>query len=290
MDATTPSNAASNRTSPPSLEVDAPGFITRGVPPSGPVLFARYAFGPNRLGLCGPEDWRSLLELGAAASSAEADGPSKTQAIEIDHGLRDLAAGFEGAYPYLELIAQAHGIEDPMDRRVVDAYWIGNALSDGVDPVLMTRSMDTRFRAQLLPEAWKWLQGKPEAGARPTHAFHVFDVFPRVGLMRGGAVTDAMGLMDACRIRWGRVLEVTGETLVVNTVPLELVDGKLALAEEKPGSVRRWLDGTGFVSDVAVGDVVSLHWDWACEVLSPARLDALQRRTVHQLSLANQTI
>jgi len=96
--------------------------------------------------------------------------------------------------------------------------------------------------------------------------------------------------MDACRIRWGRVLEVTGETLVVNTVPLELVDGKLALAEEKPGSVRRWLDGTGFVSDVAVGDVVSLHWDWACEVLSPARLDALQRRTVHQLSLANQTI
>jgi hypothetical protein len=108
--------------------------------------------------------------------------------------------------------------------------------------------------------------------------------------MRGGAVTDAMGLMDSCRIRWGRVLEVSGESLVVNAVPLELVEGKLALAESKPRSVRRWLDGAGFVSDVEVGDVVSLHWDWACEVLSASRLDALQRRTVHQLELANQTI
>jgi hypothetical protein len=255
------------------------------------VLFARYAFGPNRLGLCGPEDWRSLLELGAAASGAdEATRPSQAQALEIDHGLRDLAAGFEGAYPYLELIASAHGMPDPMDLRVVDAYWIGNGLSDQVDPVLMAQSMDTRFRAQLLPEAWKWLEGKPEAGAHPTHAFHVFDVFPRVGLMRGGAVTDAVGLMDSCRIRWGRVLEVSGESLVVNTVPLGVEEGALALGQPRVQTVRRWLDGTGFVSDVEAGDIVSLHWDWACEVLSPTRLDALQRRTVHQLELANQTI
>jgi hypothetical protein len=289
MDAHSP-NAASNRPSPPSREAGTPGHA-RGAPPSGPVLFARYAFGPNRLGLCGPEDWRSLLELGAAASGDDGEAALKpAQAIEIDHGLRDLAAGFEGAYPYLELIAQSHGISDPMDLRVVDAYWIGNSLSDGVDPVLMTQSMDTRFRTQVTAEAWKWMQGKPEAGAHPTHAFHVFDVFPRVGLMRGGQVTDAMGLMDSCRIRWGRVLEISGESLVVNTVPLELAEGKLALAEARPQTVRRWLDGTGFVSDVAVGDVVSLHWDWACEVLSPQRLDALQRRTLHQLGLANQTI
>jgi hypothetical protein len=263
----------------------APGARTQPVP-TGPVLFARYAFGPNRLGLCGPEDWRSLLELGAA----DADSASKSRALEIDHGLRDLAAGFEGAYPDLELIASAQGIDDPMDLRVVDAYWIGNSLSDGVDPGLMTRSIDSRFRAQLRPEAWKWLEGKAEAGARPTHAFHVFDIFPRVGLMRGGAVTDAVGLMDSCRIRWGRVMEVSGESLVVNAVPLGLAEGKLALAEPRVQTVRRWLDGTGFVSDVSPGDVVSLHWDWACEVLSPSRLEALQRRTLHQLELANQTI
>jgi hypothetical protein len=266
----------------PAEARDVPGGTRPS--PTGPVLFARYAFGPNRLGLCGPEDWRSLLEMGAAA------GVTTAQALEIDHGLRDLAAGFEGAYPYLELIASAHGMVDPMDARVVDAYWIGNSLSDGVDPVLLTRSMDTRFRSQLLPEAWKWLEGKAAAGARPTHAFHVFDIFPRVGLMRGGAVTDAVGLMDSCRIRWGRVVEVSGGSLVVNAVPLGLVAGKLALGEPKVQTVRRWLDGTGFVADVEVGDVVSLHWDWACEVLDASRLDALQRRTRHQLELANQTI
>ena len=85
-------------------------------------------------------------------------------------------------------------------------------------------------------------------------------------------------------------MELSGESLVVNAVPLGLEMGKLALQEPRVQTVRRWLDGAGFVSDVAPGDVVSLHWDWACEVLDPVRLDALQRRTLHQLELANQTI
>ena len=196
----TPSPQSTSLTGPPSPGVHAAGHHPRGVsPPSGPVLFARYAFGPNRLGLCGPEDWRSLLELGVAGA-AEAG----SRALEIDRGLRDLAARFEGAYPYLQLIAAAHGIADPMDRRVVDAYWIGNQLSDRVDPGLLRRSMSDQFEAQLPADAWRWLAGKPEAGAHPTHAFHVLDVFPRVGLMRNGAVADVVGLIDSCRIRWGR--------------------------------------------------------------------------------------
>jgi hypothetical protein len=163
-------------------------------------------------------------------------------------------------------------------------------MSDRVAPGLLLRSMSDRFRSQLPAEAWRWLQGKPEAGAHPTHAFHVLDVFPRVGLMRSGPVADVVGLMDSCRIRWGRVLEVSGDRLVVAAVPLGLTDGKLALGTARPQSVRRWLDGSGFVSDVEAGDIVSLHWDWACEVLTPRRLAALQRRTEHQLRLANQTL
>jgi hypothetical protein len=111
-----------------------------------------------------------------------------------------------------------------------------------------------------------------------------------IGSRRQGSVADALGLMDACRIRWGRVMEIAGDSLVVNAVPLELYGGKLALAKPKVQTVRRWLDGTGFVSDVNVGDVVSMHWDWACEVLTRSRLEALQRRTARQLELANQTL
>ena len=61
---------------------------------------------------------------------------------------------------------------------------------------------------------------------------------------------------------------------------LGLVDGALALVEPKVQTVRRWLDGAGFVPDVEPGDIVSLHWDWACEVLSPSRLDALPRAVI----------
>jgi hypothetical protein len=150
--------------------------------------------------------------------------------------------------------------------------------------------MDGRFRARVAPPVWAWLRDKPEAGAHPTHAFHVLDVFPRVGLMTGGDVTDVVALMDSCRIRWGRVLSIEGEWLSVDAVPLRLTGGKLELAEPQVRPIRRWLDGAGFVADVAVDDTVSLHWDWACEVLEPARLAALRRRTQYQLRIANATL
>ena len=73
----------------------------------GPLLFARYAYPPNALGLCGSEESRALLEYGHAGAS--------------DEGLGELARAFEGAWPYLTLIAGANGIRDPLDARVVEA-------------------------------------------------------------------------------------------------------------------------------------------------------------------------
>ncbi len=61
---------------------------------------------------------RTLLEYGAAGAS--------------DGGLAELARTFEGAWPYLSLIAAANRIDDPLDPRVVEAYWVGNALLDRV--------------------------------------------------------------------------------------------------------------------------------------------------------------
>lgn len=257
------------------MTAPAPVPVRHAPAPSGPVLFARYAFAPNHLGLCGPEDWQALLGYGSTGSD--------------DRALRELARGFEGAYPYLRLIAASAGIEDPLDRRVVEAYWIGSPLSDAVDPALMRRSLEERFRPRVDPHEWRHLAGKPAAGARPTHAFHVLDVFPRVGLMRGGTVDDALALMDACRIRWGRVIDVTGDRLVVRSVPLVQEGGTLVLGTPRVEQVQRWMDGAGFLDAVTPGDVVSLHWDWACERLGPERLRALVRRTERQLALTNRT-
>jgi hypothetical protein len=244
---------------------------------SGPLLFARYAYGPNQLGYCGPD---AADELFGEATGVRAD----------ERALRELAAQFEGAYPYLQLIADSNGLADPLDARVVEAYWLGNALLNGVQPRLLGDSLDGRFRRRLRSDRWRWLAEKPSAGAAPVHAFHVLDVFPRLGLMRSGEADRVLETMDACRIRWGTVLERDGDWLVVDAVPLAMVEGKLSVSTPRPERIRAWRDGAGFVDEIRAGDTVSVHWDWACERLSPTRLATLQAWTGHQLAIANQTM
>jgi hypothetical protein len=244
--------------------------------PSGPVLFGRYAFGPNRLGYCGPDESRSLLAFAAAGTE--------------ERGLRSLARGFEGAYPYLQLIAAANDLADPLDRDVVEAYWLGNGLTAAVRPRELHRSVEERFRARLTPGAWGWLESAVAIGARPVHAFHVFDVFPKVGLLRGEAVNDVLATIDSCRIRWGRVEAVIGEQLIVSAASLAMVDGRLRLAEPRLEMVSRWLDGTGFVDDVLPGEVVAIHWSWACDRLTPRQLHNLVAWTRLALWVTNRSI
>jgi hypothetical protein len=243
---------------------------------SGPVRFARYAYGPNRLGYCGPDDAAALWQ----------------QAVEgtAEVGLRDLARQFEGAWPYLRLIADANGIRDELDARVVEAYWLGNDLLEAVTPNLLGRSLEVRFRSRLDSSTWHWLKSKAPGGARPMHAFHVLDVFPCTGLLRSGDRDNLLGVMDACRIRWSRVLERDGDALVVSAVPLVLCDGRLALGAPIPQRVQAWRDGTSFVAAAEPGDVVALHWDWACERLSPRQLANLIGWTRFELEIANRTV
>lgn len=250
------------------------------VPLDGPTLFARYAFGPNRLGLCGPDEWPSLLELGTgqdARTGAAAE-------------LRRLAAGFEGAWPYLQLIARSAGLEDPLDRRVVEAYWLGTRDLPVADERAFAGSISDRFRDRTSRTEWPWLAGKPADGALPVHAFHVLDVFPRVGLIRGGQADDVLRIMDSCRIRWGRVVDTLDDRLLVEAVPLEMVDGRLRLGAPRLETIRRSLDGRAFVGDLAPGEVVSIHWDWACDRLDRRQLAALMGSTRYQLELTNRTI
>jgi hypothetical protein len=245
-------------------------------PTSGPVLFARYAFGPNRLGYCGPDAVDELFGEGTIGGD--------------DRALRDLARSFEGAWPYLELIARANGLEDPLDRRVVEAYWLGSPLLEAVRANAFETSLASRFRPRLRSEGWRWLSGKPDAGAVPVHAFHVLDVFPRIGLLRSGSVDRALEVMDACRIRWGRVLEREGEWLVVSVVPLVMANGRLELGRARPERVQAWRDGAGFVEGVQPGDVISIHWSWACDRLSARQLGRLVTWTSREIGIANLTI
>ena len=124
----------------------------------------------------------------------------------------------------------------------------------------------------------------------PVHAFHVLDVFPRIGLLRSGSIDRALEVMDSCRIRWGRVLERDGDWLVVNVVPLVMANGQLELGPARPERVQAWRDGVAFVDAVLPGDIIAIHWSWACDRLSAQQLTGLMSWTTREIAVANLTI
>jgi len=245
-------------------------------PVAGPVRFARYAYGPNRLGYCGPDAADELL--GEAAEGGDL------------RRIRELARGFDGAYPYLELIARSNAIADPLDDRVVEAYWLGGDLLDGVPAAAFGRSVEERFRPRVRSSAWRWLATKAPDGAHPVHAFHVLDVFPVAGLLRGGPSDDVLRTIDSCRIRWGTVRDRIGADLLVDAVPLEWAGAKLRLGAPRPETIRGWQDGLGFLDEAGPGDVVAIHWDWACERLDERQARTLKAWTIRELAIANATL
>ncbi len=220
---------------------------------AGPVLFARYALAPNRLGYCGPADHNALL------TNSSGDG----EAVAV---LRELARQFEGAWPYLQLIARATGIRDPLDARVVEAYWVGNALLEDVG---------TPFKA----------------GGRPHHSYQVFSVYPWAGLLGDERSTDqALRVLDQCRIRWGRVLADTGDQVIVESRPLTWDGRVLALGAPREETVIRSADGVDLLGRLRPGDWVSLHWQWICDRLDRTRLTSLRDYSAYQLGITNNRL
>jgi hypothetical protein len=238
---------------------------------AGPLRFIRYAFMPNRLRYCGGDENRTLFEYGIEG--------------QVDGGLNPMLVKFTGALPYLHLIARVNGIADPFDERVVDAYWIGNPLLETVEVRQLYDSLLERYGKQLQGKTRDWVLGKAPAGARPHHNFHVFDVHSRVGELE-----NTLHTMDQCRISWGKVLRVEGHELLVERAPLVISDGKLALGLAAPERVARQVDGKGFADDARPGDWVTVHWSWACEVITAQQQARLAHWTDYHLRLANQTI
>lgn len=242
---------------------------------AGPLLFARYAYPPNALGLCGADSPRTLLEYGDARAS--------------DGGLAELARTFDGAWPYLTLIAGANRIDDPLDPRVVEAYWVGNALLDRVRPDELARHVDDRFRGRI-GRAREHVADVIAAGGVPHHCFHVFAVYPWLGLLRTGVVDQPLHVLDQCRTTPAVVQAVDGDFVAVLARPLRWDAEAEALHLDAPSTrMVRWQeDGLGFVPKPSPGDRVSLHWDFVCDVLSPSAARALVRATGRALAAVNR--
>jgi len=228
--------------------------------PSGPLRFVRFASPPNRLGHCGP------------ASSA---GVGDYLQAPIDGGLAELAEQFEGAYPYLQLLAGAAHRDDPLAADVVEAYWIGNDLLDRVSMLDFGNSIDGRFRRRA-GSAWSRIDAAIPAGVAH-HSYHVLHVTPWAGLMRGGVVDEPLRIVDQCCVSWAHVVDTDNGTALVRRRPLVWSGSRLRFGEPV-------IEQVSSPIAVQIDDWVALHWGTVCELLNPDQLGWLRRTTVDQVA------
>ncbi len=243
-------------------------------PADGPARFARFAYPPNALGFCGPDRPDDLRDLADRAAT----GPEPVAE------LRRLARVFEGAFPYLQLLAGCAHRDDPLAAEVVEAYWIGNRLLGQVSTVDLGRSVDDRFRRRA-GRGWGALRAAIPAGCA-NHAFHVLVASPWVGLLRAGIVDEPLAAIDQCRVSWARVLAATGDSLVVERAPMVWEHDRLGFAEPVDVTIRTLVPAR-------VGDTVAVHWGWACDRLTESQLRWLQHVTesqLHALSLTGRPV
>ena len=226
---------------------------------------------PNRLGYCGPGD--DVLD-------------PYVQGHE-DRGLREVAAGFEGAFPYLRLLAGSSRRTDPLDAAVVEAYWIGNELLDRVSVHDFGTSIDDRFRRRAGSD-WRHIDETIASGVA-NHSFHVMHVMPWAGLLRDGIVDEPLRIIDRCRISWATVVDrmPTGPNdswsdswseVLIRRAPLEWSGSRLVFGQPT-------IERVTSPFDVEPGDVVAVHWDWICERIDPRQLTWLRRVTHRQLQM-----
>ena len=244
----------------------------------GILLHAKHAYMPNSLGYCGPDDRGRILQH--LEDGADSESLVKT--------LKE----FEAAYPFLKLIAKSSG-RDPFEFAVPEAYWIGNSLLDSV-PASDFYTFSHRDLLGRDPEgvrrAFKALDGE----ARPHHSFYVMSTFasesipdgPRAGIDKDAKIGK---MIDECRISWGEVTKVGPKTLKVESPAVELAKGRIRISRPIAREVLYHREVKPF-SMVKPGDIVSLHWGFACEVLSPRQVRNIKKFTDLDVLSANRLL
>ncbi|RJO59002.1 hypothetical protein C4546_04195 [Candidatus Parcubacteria bacterium] len=206
-----------------------------------------------------------------------------------DAGLTHILQKFQTLFPYLRSIARANHIRDPFDDRVVEAYWLGNSLLESVPNQDFYKHLrdNLELKKKSNPKNFDELIQKLPQGARMHHSFHVFNVYKRTGHLE---VLHTLESMDACRVSWGRVEKIDGPKVILKRKPLKLLNQKLVLAEPEAFTLHRRLEADNTFDELKAGDLVTLHWYQACEIVQPENIKWLEFYTHKHLELANRTL
>lgn len=230
------------------------------------VKACKYSFISNKKNYCGSANAFSEFK-----DFIENPLPEKTERIE------KLFESFEALYPYLKLIAKANNLL-PLDEKTIEAYWLGNELlekvslnetkemilSDFAKPGLLPKSIAER-KAESIP-----------FGSVPHHSFHVLYIN-----FVSKKVEPVLKNLDSCLITWGNVKEVQENSLVVDSVQLVFDSGEFKLKEK-----RKSID-SGFVSQAEKNSFVSVHWNFAVELIEKQELKSLKHFTEKNINAVN---
>jgi len=236
----------------------------------GVALCARFSIATNRLAYCGPDD-------------AE---PALYQAIVTGEGsprAREALSRFEALMPYLEAIGAAHG-RDPFDREVVEAYWIGNRLLEGVDRPRFLQLLEALTRRGLPPSVARRLAAHLPSAPLAHHAFHVS--FVGVGAVTGHVPTTVPNI-EACRPALAEVTGVHERELELTGPTVRARGPRIELGGAERRSVRY---DAKVVPRVGVGSRLAVHWSWPALVLDDAEARELERWTARSLAAANEAL
>lgn len=251
---------------------------------SGARMAALYGLIPNKLGFCGPKQ-----ELLRKFLVGQLSVPEIIPTLEK----------FEAAYAYYQLIAKKNKIDSPFNKKVVEAYWLGNDLLDKFtandlrhfveeefcQPGLLSGS-EAKKRAQLIPD-----------GIKPHHSFHVL----ALGSVTGSVdFTGNTKLKDICRIGWGRVIKLKSKNTrpaLPGKVGEKGKTGKIAVSYNplvgkkiiKFGkAIKKEINwNKDILPEVEAGDWVSFHWNHALQKLNEDDIVNLFKYTQNTLSALN---
>jgi hypothetical protein len=230
---------------------------------SGLKLAALYGFYPHQLGLCGPSNNKDSKEKLSKFLRGE-----RVPLFEIEKILKK----FKGAFSYYQLIAKSNQIRDPFDRKVVQAYWIGNELLERVD-VNELRDLIKRHLSRSKSSSLEEIIRIIPSDAKAHHTFHVL----AVGSFNNKfSFTEKM--INLCRVSWAEVVEIKDKSkAIVRLRPLKLEKAKFILGKKE--ILREVFWNPDFISELKLGQTVSLHWNHIIQILKEEEKSQLENYT-----------
>jgi Family of unknown function (DUF6390) len=242
---------------------------------SGALLHAKHAYMPNRLGFCGPDDHGLILQ--------------HLQESNVDDRFIAILRDFEAAYPFVHLIGESNQAK-PFDRKVVEAYWIGNSLLSRV-PTASFYNFALKDLRKKNREDIHQLFLRLRDQAIPHHTFYVLgsalEILSSDHHTTGPNSEKISDIIDNCRISLARVLERRDRELVVQRQRVRIERGKLRVGQPQVNTISYDPSIPPF-GEIAPGQRVSVHWNHACEVLSGSQAKNLRKFTERDLESVNR--